>query len=62
MGVGIALSKHCLNVAREAGLKKIMMDILKVNTYMLNLSNSLGFKRVHSYDDYITVEYLIGDA
>ncbi len=58
-GVGMALTTHCVKVARNAGIKKIMMDILKVNTYMINLSNRLGFKRVHSYDDYIAVEYTV---
>jgi acetyltransferase len=56
-GVGIALSKHCLKVAKEAGIKRIFMDILSINTYMLNLANRLGFKRKETYDDYIEVEY-----
>jgi len=59
MGVGIALSQHCLKVAREAGIKRILMDILKINSYMLSLSTRLGFKRTASYDDYIEVEYKI---
>jgi acetyltransferase len=57
MGVGIALSKHCLKVARDAGIKKITMDILSENTYMQNLAKRLGFKRTHSYDDYVEVVY-----
>jgi acetyltransferase len=56
-GVGIALSTHCLKVARDAGIKRIFMDILKINTYMLNLSKRLGFKRTESYDDYVEVLY-----
>ncbi|MGO9379996.1 MAG: GNAT family N-acetyltransferase [Dissulfurispiraceae bacterium] len=56
MGVGIALSTHCLKVAKEAGIKRIMMDILKINSYMLSLSTRLGFKRIASYDDYVEVE------
>jgi acetyltransferase len=58
-GVGIALSQHCLKVAKEEGIKRISMDILKINTYMLNLSKRLGFKVVHSYDDYVGVAYEI---
>ncbi len=57
LGVGIALSKHCLKVAKEAGIKKISMDILKINTYMINLAKRLGFTRTESYDDYIEVLY-----
>jgi acetyltransferase len=57
MGVGIALSTHCLKVARDAGIKRITMDILIINTYMQNLAKRLGFKRTHSYDDYVEVVY-----
>ena len=61
MGVGIALSTHCLKVARDAGIKRIYMDILIINTYMLNLSKRLGFKRTHSYDDYVEVVYEVNE-
>jgi acetyltransferase len=57
LGVGIALSTHCLKVAKDAGIKHVFMDILKINTYMLNLSKRLGFKRRESYDDYVEVVY-----
>jgi acetyltransferase len=57
LGVGVALCQYCVKLAREAGIKRIAMDILKVNTYMLNLSKRLGFKHVHSYDDYVGVLY-----
>jgi acetyltransferase len=57
LGVGIALSKHCLKVAREAGIKRISMDILIINTYMQNLAKRLGFTKTHSYDDYVEVVY-----
>jgi len=59
LGVGIALSQHCMKVAKEEGIKKISMDILIINTYMLGLSKRLGFKTIHSYDDYVEVEYEI---
>ncbi|HMK56932.1 MAG TPA: GNAT family N-acetyltransferase [Dissulfurispiraceae bacterium] len=57
LGVGIALSKHCLKVAKDAGIKRVLMDILKINSYMLSLAGRLGFKRTASYDDYVEVEY-----
>ena len=57
LGVGVALCTYCVKVAREAGIKRISMDILKVNTYMLHLSKRLGFKQVHIYDDYVGVVY-----
>jgi acetyltransferase len=56
LGVGIALSQHCMKVAKEEGIKKISMDILIINTYMLGLSKRLGFRTIHSYDDYLEVE------
>ncbi len=59
LGVGIALSQHCIKVAKEEGIKTITMDILTINTYMLSLSKRLGFKITHSYDDYVEVEYAI---
>jgi acetyltransferase len=46
-------------VAKGAGIKRILMDILKINSYMLSLSNRLGFKRTATYDDYVEVEYQI---
>ncbi|HTZ17382.1 MAG TPA: GNAT family N-acetyltransferase [Dissulfurispiraceae bacterium] len=57
LGVGIALSTHCMKVAKDAGIRRVFMDILKINTYMLNLSKRLGFKRTESYDDYVEVRY-----
>jgi acetyltransferase len=59
IGVGIALSEHCLKVAKGSGIKWILMDILKINSYMLSLANRLGFKRTATYDDYVEVEYQI---
>jgi acetyltransferase len=59
LGVGIALSQHCIKVAKEEGIKTISMDILIINTYMLSLSKRLGFSIIHSYDDYVEVEYVM---
>ncbi|HMK44613.1 MAG TPA: GNAT family N-acetyltransferase [Dissulfurispiraceae bacterium] len=54
-GVGKALCGYCIEVAREVGIRHIWMEILRMNTYMLQLSESLNFKRVEADEDSIRV-------
>lgn len=54
-GVGKALCSYAIEVARDLGVKRIWMDILKINTYMLGLSDRLGFKRYQSDEDSVKV-------
>lgn len=54
-GVGKNLCNYCIKVAKETGVKKIWMEILRVNSYMLNLSERLGFKQVSGNDENIRV-------
>lgn len=54
-GVGKALCSYAIEVAKDLGVKRIWMDILRINTYMLGLSERLGFKRHHTEEDSIKV-------
>jgi len=54
-GVGKALCSYAIEVAKDLGVKRIWMDILRINTYMLGLSERLGFKRHHIEEDSIKV-------
>ncbi|MGC8937688.1 MAG: GNAT family N-acetyltransferase [Thermodesulfovibrio sp.] len=54
-GVGKALCSYAIEVARDLGVKRIWMDILKINTYMLGLSDRLGFKKHHVEEDSVKV-------
>ncbi len=54
-GVGKALSLHCIKIAKELGIKKMWMDILKINSRMLYRAEKMGFKKVSSDDDSIKV-------
>ncbi|MCL0051674.1 bifunctional acetate--CoA ligase family protein/GNAT family N-acetyltransferase [Thermodesulfovibrionales bacterium] len=54
-GIGRGICEYCLEVARRAGIKKMWMDILKVNTCMLNLADRMGFRQVYVDEDSIKV-------
>ncbi len=54
-GIGNALCIHCLKIAKELGLKKMWMEILKVNARMLHRAEKLGFTRVSADDDSVKV-------
>lgn len=54
-GVGKALCSYAIEVAKDLGVKRIWMDILRINTYMLGLADRLGFKRHHVEEDSIKV-------
>ena len=54
-GVGKALCSYAIEVAKDLGVKRIWMDILRINTYMLGLAERLGFKRHHVEEDNVKV-------
>ncbi|MCS7215359.1 MAG: GNAT family N-acetyltransferase [Thermodesulfovibrio sp.] len=54
-GVGKALCSYAIEVARDLGVKRIWMDILRINTYMLGLADRLGFVKHHIEEDSIKV-------
>jgi len=54
-GVGKALCSYAIEVARDLGVKRIWMDILRINTYMIGLSERLGFKKDRVEEDSIKV-------
>lgn len=54
-GVGKALCSYVIEVAKDLGVKRIWMDILRINTYMLGLSERLGFQKYQVEDDSIKV-------
>lgn len=54
-GVGKALMLHCIKIAKELGIKKMWMDILKINSRMLYRAEKMGFKKMSSDDDSVKV-------
>ncbi len=55
IGVGRTLCGYCIEVAREVGIKRIWMEILHMNPYMLYLADKLSFKKVEGDEDSIRV-------
>jgi acetyltransferase len=51
LGVGKSLCSRCINIARDLGIKRIWMEILKINFYMMGLSTKLGFRVVHEGEE-----------
>jgi acetyltransferase len=43
-GIGAALLKRCISIAKERGIEKVMGTVLAENTQMLALGKKLGFK------------------
>ncbi len=43
-GIGAALLKRCLNIARDHGIEKVWGTVLAENTQMLAMGKKLGFK------------------
>jgi RimJ/RimL family protein N-acetyltransferase len=43
-GIGTALMRHLLAIARDAGLKELTAEVLPENTAMLKVFNRFGFK------------------
>jgi len=54
-GIGKALCMHSLKIAMETGIKKMWMDILLINSRMLNGAEKMGFKKVSSDGDSVKV-------
>lgn len=54
-GVGKGLCTYAIEVARDLGVKRIWMDILRINTYMLGLAERLGFVKHHVEEDSVKV-------
>lgn len=54
-GIGKALLLHCLKIAKELGIKKMWMEILQVNSRMLQRAEKMGFKRFSSDKDSVKV-------
>jgi acetyltransferase len=54
-GIGKALCMHCLKIAKELGIKKMWMEILKGNTKMLYRAEKLGFKQTMFDEDSVRV-------
>ncbi|HMK60524.1 MAG TPA: bifunctional acetate--CoA ligase family protein/GNAT family N-acetyltransferase [Dissulfurispiraceae bacterium] len=51
MGVGKSLCGRCITIAGDLGIKRIWMEILKINFYMMGLAARLGFRVVHEDDE-----------
>lgn len=49
-GIGSALLRHVIELARDAGLKELAADVLPDNTAMLSLFGRLGFRSRTSQD------------
>jgi RimJ/RimL family protein N-acetyltransferase len=49
-GIGKALMRHLLEIAREAGLKELTADVLPENVAMLKIFNGFGFHATASQD------------
>ena len=60
-GVGKMLCLHCLRIAKEMGIRKMWMEILKVNAKMLQRAEKLGFQRVSSDEDSVKVVLALSD-
>ena len=54
-GIGKALCVHCIKIAKELGIKKMWMEILKANTRMLYRAEKLGFKKALFDEDSVRV-------
>ena len=54
-GIGKALCLHCIQIAKELGIKNMWMEILQVNARMLNRAEKMGFRKVSSDEDSVKV-------
>jgi acetyltransferase len=54
-GIGKALCMHCLKIAQELGIKKMWMEILKINSRMLHRAEKMGFRKISSDEDSVKV-------
>ena len=59
-GIGAALLKRCLEIARERGIENVHGTVLAENSQMLTLGRRLGFKikRVEDAPEYeLTIDF-----
>ena len=49
-GIGAALMNHLAKLARDAGLKELIAEVLPENAGMLKVFNKFGFRRSPSRD------------
>ena len=49
-GIGALLTRHLVNLAREAGLKQLAADVLPENTAMRKVLDKFGFRTARSLD------------
>ncbi|HET6513950.1 MAG TPA: bifunctional acetate--CoA ligase family protein/GNAT family N-acetyltransferase [Thermodesulfovibrionales bacterium] len=54
-GIGTMLIDYCIRIARELGIRKILMEILRTNTRMLHVARISGFEEVFSDEDMVRV-------
>lgn len=54
-GIGQALCMQCLKIAKEIGIKKMLMEILQVNARMLSRAEKMGFRKMSSDEDSVKV-------
>jgi acetyltransferase len=54
-GVGSMLMDYCIDIAKEAGLTTLWMEILKNNSRMLALSRKYNFKQAYDDEDMVRV-------
>ena len=61
-GIGAALLKRCLSIAKERGIETVMGTVLAENTQMLALGRKLGFKikKVPGVGEYeLSIDFMI---
>ena len=54
-GIGKALCLHCINIAKDIGIKKMYMEVLQVNARMLYRAEKMGFRKISSDEDSLRV-------
>jgi len=57
-GVGVLLMQYCLAVAKEIGVKTLVMEILKENRKMIGFGRKFGFQTM-GFDDEEMVEMML---
>jgi len=58
-GIGSILMDYCIMVARELGIKTLLMEILKKNYIMMNFGYKYGFKSMPGTEDDDMAEMLL---
>jgi acetyltransferase len=58
-GVGAVLMEYCISVAKEVGVKKLLMEILKDNSRMIRFGQKYSFRRMEADGDDDMVEVML---